>query len=86
MGLDLVEIVLEVEEEFDVQLNHHEPPLLVGELFEMTLAPIRKQYSDKMLADDDVWIAMRNLIADQLGLPNERVTREANFVTDLGCS
>jgi acyl carrier protein len=85
MGMDLLEIVLEAEEEFDIRLDHSEVPLLVSDLLEPTIAAIRKQHPERLLTDDDVWRQLRRLISDQLGVPLEQVTETANFVTDLGC-
>ena len=33
----------------------------------------------------DVWVILRELIVHQLGVDRDEVTKEANFVTDLGC-
>jgi len=85
MGIDLVWIVLETEEEFDIRLDHDEVPLLVSDLLEPTIAAVRQQHPDSRLTDYDVWRQLRRLISDQLGVPLEQVTQTANFVTDLGC-
>ena len=85
MGIDLVWIVLETEEEFDIRLDHDEVPLLVSELLTPTIAAIRQQHPDSRLTEDDVWSQLRHMISDQLGVPLDQVTKTANFVTDLGC-
>jgi acyl carrier protein len=85
MGLDLVEIVLEAEEEFDIRLDHDEVPLLVSELLAPTIAAIRRQHPDSLLSDDEIWQRLRRMVSDQLDVPLEQVTKTANFVTDLGC-
>ena len=85
MGIDLVWIVLETEEEFDIRLDHDEVPLLVSDLLEPTLAAIRQQHPDSRLTDEVVWRQLRHMISDQLGVPLDQVTKTANFVTDLGC-
>ncbi len=85
MGMDLLEIVLEAEEEFDIRLDHDEVPLFVSDLLAPTIAAIRQQHPDSRLTDDDVWRQLRSMISDQLGIPLEQITKTANFVTDLGC-
>ena len=85
MGIDLVWIVLETEEEFDIRLDHDEIPLLLSDLLLPTIAVIRQQHPDGRLTDDDVWRQLRRMISEQLGVPLEQVTITANFVTDLGC-
>jgi acyl carrier protein len=89
MGLDLVEIVLETEDEFDVQLDHDKAPVVVGELYDVTLAALREQRPERFDADaayaDKVWDQFRAMICRQLGLEPEQVVKSAHFVTDLGC-
>jgi acyl carrier protein len=85
MGMDLLQIVIDVEEEFDIRLDHDEVPLLVSDLLTPTIAAIRQQHPDSQLTDDDVWRQLRRLTSDQLGVPLDQVTKTANFVTDLGC-
>jgi len=85
MGMDLLEIVLEAEGEFDIRLDHNEVPLLVGDLLAPTISAIRRQHPESMLKDDDIWHQLRRMVSDQLGVPFEQVTKTANFVTDLGC-
>jgi acyl carrier protein len=85
MGMDLLEIVIDSEEEFDIRLDHDVVPLLVSDLLEPIIAAVRQQHPDSRLTDDDVWRQLRRMISDQLGVPLDRVTKTANFVTDLGC-
>ena len=85
MGIDLVWIIPETEEEFDIRLDHDEVPLPVSELLTPTIAAIRQQHPDSRLTDDDVWRQLRRMISDQLGVPLDQVMKTANFVTDLGC-
>ena len=84
MGMDLLEIVIDAEEEFDIRLDHDEVPLLVIDLLTPTIAAIRQQHPESRLSDDDIWRRLRNMISDQLGVALEQVTKTANFVTDLG--
>jgi acyl carrier protein len=85
MGIDLVWIVIETEEEFDIRLDLDEVPLLVSDLLKPTIAAIRQQHPDSRLTDNDVWRQLRRMISDQLGVSLDQVTKTANFVTDLGC-
>lgn len=85
MGIDLLWIVLEAEEEFNIRLDHDDVPLFVSDLLEPTIAAIRQQQPERLLTDDDIWRQLRRMISEQLGVSLEQVTKTANFVTDLGC-
>jgi acyl carrier protein len=89
MGLDLVEIVMEAEEEFGVPIDHDRVPVVVGELYDATLAALRRHEPGQFEADpqypEKVWEQLQALIAEQLGVDARAVTKTANFVTDLGC-
>lgn len=89
MGLDLVEIVLEAEDEFGVPIDGDNVPLFVGDLLNATLTALRKHRPERFVADaeyaDTVWQQLKEMIAEQLGVEPERVLKSANFVTDLGC-
>lgn len=37
------------------------------------------------LGNNDVWVILREIIIDTLGVDYEKITRDANFVKDLGC-
>ena len=86
MGLDLVEIVIEAEEEFNVNIDGRDPPLLVGDLLTAVIASIRSQSPESQLSDEDIWRRLQRMISEQLGVPIQQVTPSANFVTDLGCT
>lgn len=88
MGLDLIEIVIETEEEFEVSLSHDDIPLTCGELLDATLHSLRVRHPERFVDDaypDRVWEQLKGLICTQLGVSSEEVVPSANFVTDLGC-
>ncbi len=89
MGLDLVEIVIEAEDEFGVPIDHDKVPLLVGELYDATLEALSQNRPERFKADPDypekVWEQLKALIVEQLGVESGAVTKTANFVVDLGC-
>ena len=89
MGLDLVEIVMEVEEEFGVPIDHDTVPLTPGGLLDATLVALRIRHGERFEFDpnypDQVWKQLRAMIANQLSVEVAEVTKTANFITDLGC-
>jgi len=89
MGLDLMEIVLEAEEEFGVAIDVDDVPVLVGQLFDSVVAALRQHRPEIFEADvnyeDRVWEQFKAMLVTQLGVEPERVVKAANFITDLGC-
>jgi acyl carrier protein len=90
MGLDVVELVLEAEDEFAVPIEGDIVPSRVGELYDAVIAALRKHQPERFQADpsyqDKVWEQFRAMIATQLGISPEKVVKTAHFVSDLGCN
>jgi acyl carrier protein len=61
MGLDGVELVMEMEDEFGITITGF-----------------------KGRREANVWRAVQQIVAEQLGQPKEKVTPHARFVEDLG--
>ena len=95
MGLDSVELILEAEEAFGISLADDEmvKTLTVGQFYEAIMrelpSPEKKFCLSAEVADHDrneVWESVRILVADQLGVELEKITKESRFVADLGMS
>jgi acyl carrier protein len=84
MGLEDVELVIAVEEEFGIAIDDsHAPDLVsVGKLFDYTLARIRERGDD--LNREIAWTRFVSVIVEQLGVPEDLVVPDAEFVRDLG--
>jgi acyl carrier protein len=76
MGLDVVELTLRCEEEFDVALENDrlERVRTVGDLFEPSEGWSR----------DSVWFKLVQIIIEQLQVDEADVTYHASFLDDLG--
>jgi acyl carrier protein len=90
MGLDLVELVLEAEDEFAVPIEGDNVPSRVGELYDAVVEALSKHHPERFQADpsyqEQVWEQLRAMIATQLGISPEKVVKSAHFVSDLGCN
>lgn len=88
MGLESVELVMAIEEEFDINIPDEEAGNLdtVGKLYQYILDILRLNQSGSAsdIDESDVWERMKEVITSQLGVEPEQVTEDANFVTDLG--
>jgi len=84
MGLDSVELVMNAEKHFGIEIPDHvaETLLTVGDLHSFILAELnrigRPQKPEIVLSE------LRELICDQFGIEPERVVVEARIVKDLG--
>lgn len=79
MGLDSVELLLMVEEEFDVSITDEEAGCLdtVGDLVEIVTAKSQREA-------DGVYGRVQRIIVDEFGVKAEKVRPEARIVRDLG--
>lgn len=83
MGLDLVETVMRIEEEFDVTISDEiagtmTTPRIVIE-FLMNQPNVSKQWSR-----DYVAITLWLLLEDELGISRNDFTEDSRFVQDMG--
>ncbi len=83
MGLDTVELVLAVEEEFGIEIPNAMAAQLiaVGDLYDCVVGQLRSR--NEPLAENEVWERLRSLIVDHLGVRPDEITRSAEFVRDL---
>jgi len=84
MGLDAVELILSIEETFEVSIPNSaaERLMTVGDLHEYIVAELVRL--DRPNTNEDViYDLLRNLICFQLGVKPEQVTLGAHFIHDL---
>lgn len=83
MGIDIVELVMEAEEEFEIQIPDQIAAgvATAGELSDL----IRQRLAERGLPDLDPWPRVQSLLSEQLGVPIENITPDSHFVRDLGC-
>lgn len=85
MGLDSVEIILAVEEEFGLEIPDAEAERLftVGDLHGFVVAELRR--AGRADPDDAaVFARLRGIICRQVGVEPEAVVPTARFAKDLG--
>lgn len=90
MGLDLYEVFLEVEEEFDIRIPEKktQPVQSVGDFFDITIQFLREQYPERFAVDsqysEKVWQRLKDLLVRELGVKPEQVEKSARFFYELG--
>lgn len=85
MGLDLVELIISIEEAFDISIDDEEAGkvVTVNDCYKLILSNLANN-NDKSLNNEQVWGIMKNLIITQLGVKPEEVVPEAEFIKDFG--
>jgi acyl carrier protein len=87
MGLDAIEILMEVEKDFGVRIPDGESETL------HTMGRLRDSIVAHLLSDNDrlqsrlsalVFHHLQTIVAGQMGLKKSRIKPESNFVEDLG--
>ena len=85
MGLEIVEIVMALEEEFGVEIDDRDAGKLgrVGEMSDYVARKLRQQ--GVAVDEEQVWNRVKRIVIEQSGVKSEEVTRQAHFVYDLKC-
>jgi acyl carrier protein len=84
MGMDIVELVLRVEEVFDISIDDREAEAIVtvGLLYEYVLRKLEEKGRD--VDRQKAWETLRETIINETGVRPDKVTKEARFIDDLG--
>ncbi|WP_009958161.1 phosphopantetheine-binding protein [Verrucomicrobium spinosum] len=84
MGMDSVELVMAVEEAFGIAISDQDASTAktAGDLRDLILRALRNQ--NIQTNADQVWLKLKDIIADQLGVSPHQVTPETDFIRDLG--
>ena len=85
MGLDTVELVMAVEEEFSLEIPDAaaEKMITVGDMHSFVVSELRRRGRPDV-DDIRVFERLREIICTQLGVKAELVVPEVEFVKDLG--
>jgi acyl carrier protein len=83
MGLDLVELLFTVEDEFAIKISDDEAAAMVsvGNMYDHIIEKLQQRGAE--FDKSDVWNRLKVLIVDQLGVKPEEITRTAEFVRDF---
>lgn len=83
MGIQLAEIIMAVEREFEIEVPDAEIASLrrVGDLHAFISATLVERGSG--LSSEGVWLKLRDVVAEYLGLPSESISPDTDFIRDL---
>ena len=83
MGLDSVEFVMAVEEDFQISIENDEAETIatVGDMQAVILRKLKENDAD--LEETFVWAKLKQIVVDELGVRPDQVTPEARFIQDF---
>tara|TARA_Y100001933_G_scaffold221144_1_gene230810 strand:+ start:209 stop:496 length:288 start_codon:yes stop_codon:yes gene_type:complete len=93
MGLDYVELVMSIEEEFAIEIPDHEAENIatVNDVFEYLKSELEKQAPEPEIgiaagknSSEEIWVRLVKVICAQLNVDAKEVRPETKFVEDLG--
>jgi acyl carrier protein len=86
MGLDIVEIFMQAEETFAIEIKDDEAAAAdtVGRLYDLILKKLEEKSGGNVADAEAIWLKVRDLVADQLQVREDEVVPEARFNQDLG--
>ena len=84
MGLDTVELVIQIEKAFSIAIPDHEAEKIVtiGDMHDFVMQAI--DADGRALDADQVWGQLSDILSEDYGLPRAKITRDAGFIRDLG--
>ena len=83
MGLDIAEMVMEIEDRFGIQIADDEGISLktAGELRDYVIAQLKRR---GQVNEEDVWLKLVEIIRRTLQRPKLEIRPESRFFEDLG--
>ena len=84
MGLDAVELVIAIEEEFNLQISDADAEKLglLGDLHDYVVRALQQR--GETPDETEVCERLKKIVVAQLGVRPEHVTKSAHIVNDLG--
>lgn len=85
MGLDYVELIMDVEDEFGIEITDqmHSRVVTVGDLHREVVGAMRRSDTGSTVDEHVVWDRLRVLVCETSGVRPDRVTPTARIVEDL---
>ena len=83
MGLDTVELVMAVEEEFALEISNADAAKMerVGDMHAFILRTLRERGASP--DDAEIWKRLHQIVVEQLGVRPDEVIPTARFIKDL---
>ena len=84
MGLDTVELVMAIEEEFQIEISDTDAAKLgiLGDLSQYVVTVLKQR--GETPDEEAIWERVKQIVVVQLGVRPEAVTKTAHVIRDLG--
>lgn len=84
MGLDNFELMMTIEEEFDVCIQNHVTSKLthLGDIHRFVIQFLQER--GEAVDPDEVWERLKVIVHREFAIPEEQIVPEAHLVYDLG--
>lgn len=84
MGLDTVELIMDIEDEFEIEISNEAAPNLatVGDFYLFILNGVAAR--GVAFDERDIWDRLKHIFVDRFGIPEQHVLPSAHIVYDLG--
>ena len=84
MGLDTVELVIQIEKTFSITIHDQEAEKIVtvGDIHDFLMQAI--DADGRALDSDQVWGQLTDILSDDYGVSRAKTTLDAGFIRDLG--
>lgn len=86
MGLEMVELVMDIEDRFGVDILDHQASTIetVGQMQDVIVELlIAKGQADRPELRDEVWHGIVEIVADQMGIDRSQIKPESRWVGDI---
>ena len=85
MGLDTVELIMAIEDEFNIDIENQDASEIatVGDIYIYVLKKLNDRGSDAEF-DEKIWERVKEVVVSQLGVNPEEVMKKSSIVYDLG--
>jgi acyl carrier protein len=84
MGLDFVELVMAIEDEFQIRIPNDVAPRLlrVGDFHSYVVKSLSE--SGRAVDPDEVWVRLKDVILRECPVREEHITPQAHIIEDFG--
>lgn len=84
MGLESVELVMEIEERFGISMSDADAALIstVGDLQRFIVAACEE--TEQQVTPDEAWTWLRDFLEHRYRIPRDKITLDARIGPDLG--
>ncbi len=81
MGLETVELVMEIEDKFNIQISNEDASNFetIGDIFENIIKVLNIKKENEEL----IWEKLKKIVILQLGVKPNQVTKDARIIKDL---